>query len=137
MLFLEHCGASMPSLLEYVFAYILAAVLLFQGLHLFQETEAPLGTLPEEAAQATGASQKWGAALMTWACFALGTGLLSHAYAWFASAVLPMRNVGLILLAAYGAWVVFAGRSVEFMGKPSADDHHGHDHGHAADHGHH
>ncbi|MBK8727819.1 MAG: hypothetical protein IPL96_17730 [Holophagaceae bacterium] len=63
---------------------------------------------------------------------------LSHAYAWFASAVLPMRNVGLILLAAYGAWVVFAGRSVEFLGKPSADDHHGHaaDPGHAADHGH-
>lgn len=123
----------MPSLLEYVFSYILAAVLLFQGLHLFKETEAPLGTLPEEAAQDTGASQKWGAALLTWAFFALGTGLLSHAYDWFGSAVLPMRNIGCILLAAYGAWVVFAGRTIEFLGKPTMDDHHGH----AADHGHH
>jgi len=62
-----------------------------------------------------------------------GPGLLSHAYDWFGSAVLPMRNIGCLLLAAYGAWVVFAGRTIEFLGKPTMDDHHGH----AADHGHH
>ena len=129
----------MPTLLEYVFSYILGAVLLFQGLHLFQETREPLGTVPEEVQQDVSASRKWGSVLLVWSVIALGTGLLSHAYAWFAPLVVPFFILGGVILATFAAWVVFAGRTIEFMGKPSADDHHGHgaDHGHAADHGHH
>ena len=114
----------MPTLLEYVFSYILGAVLLFQGLHLFMETRAPLGTLPEEVQQETSASRKWGAVLVVWSVVALGTGLLSHAYPWFAALVVPFFILGAVVLAVFSAWVVFAGRTIEFMGQPSADDHH-------------
>ena len=99
------------------------------GLHLFQEMESPFGTVPEEVEQNPGSSQKWGAFLITWAALALGTSMLSHFYPWFASAVSPMFFVGLLILAIYAIWVVFAGRTVEFMGKPAVDDP-AHDHGH-------
>jgi hypothetical protein len=132
MLFLEDRGASMPSLLQYVFSYILGAVLLFQGLHFFMEGRAPLGTLPEETQQTPTASRTWGVILLVWSVTVLGIGLLSHFYADFRPAVVPFFYLGLVLLVVFSAWVVFMGRTIEFMGKPSADDH-----GHAVDHGHH
>ena len=127
-------------MLLYLQHYLLASVLLFQGLHLFQETEAPLGTVPEEVAQDPAPSQKWGAFLITWSVIALATGILSHSYDWFVSAIAPMRNVGFVILAVYAIWVVFSGRTVEFIGQPTLDDHHqGHasdHHGHIPEHGH-
>jgi hypothetical protein len=125
----------MPSLLEYVFSYTLGAVLLFQGLHFFMEGRAPLGTLPEETQQSPAASRIWGAILLVWAVLSLGTGLLGHFYPAFRLAVLPFFYLGAALLAVFSVWVLFFGRTIEFLGKPSADDH-DHGHGHAADHGH-
>ena len=121
----------MPTFTQYMFSYLLAAVLFFQGLHLFQETKAPLGAVPDEVKQETPASQKWGAALITWSVLLAGVALLSYTYPGFASAVVPLRNTGMVIGAAFGIWVVFMGRTVEYMGTPSADDH-----GHASDHGH-
>ncbi len=115
------------SLLALMFFYILAAILIFQGLHLFGEVAQPLGTVPEEVGQAPAVSHRWGSYLMTYGALMVLFGALSHRYDAFAPSLPVLRAFGLLSLGAYGAWVVFRGRTVEFMGEPSVEDH-GHAH---------
>lgn len=113
-----------------IFYFVLAAVLLFQGLHLVGEVKEPLGTLPEEVGQEAPRSMGWGTFLLTFASMDLLIGLLGFRYPFFESLRPAVFGLGWLALIVFGAWIVFAGRTVEFIGKPSAD--HGHD-----DHGHH
>lgn len=110
-----------------MFFYILAAILVFQGLHLFSEISEPLGTVPEEVAQATVSSQRWGAYLMAYGGLMALCGLLSIGTPYFLSALKPLQGFALLSLGAFGAWVVFKGRTIEYMGTPAEDDH-GHAH---------
>ncbi len=112
-----------------VFYFILSAVLFFQGLHLSGEVTQPLGTLPEEVGQAPEPSKKWGAFLMTYGTLATLVGLAGFVSAFFLPARPAVFGLGLVILAIYACWLIFAARTVEFIGKPS-DDHGDHGHGH-------
>lgn len=111
-----------------IFFYVLAAVLFFQGMHLLGEVEEPLGTLPEEVAQAPVPSRTWGAYLMTFGAAMVVTGLSSLWCAYLEPTLKPLQFLALLSLGAYAAWVIFRGRTVVFIGEPTQDDH---DHGHA------
>ena len=111
-----------------MFFYILAAVMVFQGLHLFGEAGEPLGTLPEEVGQAKAPSHRWGGFLMAYGALMVLFGALSYRVDFFGPTLLPLRNLGFLVLGVYAFWVIFMGRTVEFIGKPALDDH---DHGHA------
>ncbi|MBI3131651.1 MAG: hypothetical protein HYZ13_10025 [Acidobacteria bacterium] len=107
-----------------VFYFILSAVLLFQGLHLSGEVSQPLGTLPEEVGQAPEPSKKWGAFLMTYGALAALVGLAGFQWPFFLPARPAVFGLGALILAIYTCWLLFAARTVEFIGKPTDD--HGH-----------
>lgn len=107
-----------------VFYFILSAVLIFQGLHLSGEVAQPLGTLPEEVGQAPEPSKKWGAFLMTYGVLSAAVGLAGFQWAFFLPARTAVFGLGAVTLAIYTCWLLFAARTVEFIGKPSDD--HGH-----------
>ena len=109
-----------------VFYFILSAVLLFQGLHLSGEVAQPLGTLPEEVGQAPEPSRKWGAFLMTYGALAIALGLAGFAWPFFTPARAAVFGLGLVILGIYTCWLLFAARTVEFIGTPSDDHGHGH-----------
>lgn len=111
-------------LLTYIFYYVLATILVFQGLHIAAEITAPLGTLPEEVGQAPAPSQRWGSFMVTYGALFIAIALLSHRYDYFESTLRPLFFIGVVILAVFCVWVVFLGRKVVYMGEPSAD--HGH-----------
>lgn len=114
-------------LLFYIFYYVLFTVLVFQGLHLASEVGDPLGTVPEEVAQAPSPSLGWGSFLVAYGALCILIALLSHAYDYFVSALRPLMGTGWVILTVFGAWVVFKGRTVKYLGVASpALDHGGH-----------
>ena len=116
-------------LLFYVFFYVLSALLVFQGLHIAAEVADPLGTVPEEVGQTPSSSLGWGSFLVAYGTLCIVIALLSHAYEYFGSALRPLMGAGLVILAVYGAWVVFKGRTVRYLGEAAADmGHEGHSH---------
>lgn len=112
-------------LLFYIFYYVLAAVLIFQGLHIASEVTDPLGTVPEEVGQEPAPSLGWGSFLVAYGTLSIAIALLSHAYEYFASALRPLMGTGLVILGIFGAWVVFKGRTVKYLGKATVDPGHG------------
>ena len=114
-------------LLFYVFYYLLSVVLVFQGLHLASEVAEPLGTVPEEVGQTPTSSLGWGSFLVAYGALCIIIALLSHPYEYFGSALRPLMGTGLVILAVFGAWVVFKGRTVNYIGEAAADlGHEGH-----------
>ena len=114
-------------MLSLVFYFLLSAVLVFQGLHLSGEVSQPLGTLPEEVGQAPESSTKWGSFLMTYGALMAAVGLAGFQWDFFLPARGAVAALGVVALAIYACWPLFAARRVEFIGKPTADDHgHGH-----------
>jgi hypothetical protein len=118
------------SMLFLIFYFVLASVLLFQGLHMVGEVKSPLGTVPEEVGQEPARATAWGTFLLTFAVLALVVGVLGFALPFFESLRPAIFSLGSLGLVVFGAWVIFMGRTVNFIGTPSVD--HGHD-----DHGHH
>ncbi|HJU83077.1 MAG TPA: hypothetical protein VJ600_02600 [Holophagaceae bacterium] len=115
------------SFLSLMMYFVLASVLVFQGLHLASEPTAPLGTLPEETALPAPKSFAWGAFLLTWGGLAILVGLLGFQWDFFVSMREAILVLDWIILAVFGAWVVFMARRIDYIGTPSADDHgHGH-----------
>lgn len=114
------------SLLEYTFFYLVAAVLVFQGTHAFGEQSEPMGVVPEEVAQDAGKARLRGAILAAYGYLSLLAALLSHAWTGLQAALPGMMAVGLGLMAAYGLYVIFFSRLVEYLGVPAAPAKHDH-----------
>lgn len=107
--------------------FLLAAVMFFQGLHLQSEVTEPLGTVPEEVAQAPAPSAKWGSFLMVYGAMATAVGLAGFWWPFFEPLRRPVLYVGLGGLAVFAIWLLFVAPKVDYVGKPSASDHgHGH-----------
>ena len=106
-----------------VFYYLLAAILIFQGLHFYGEQTQPLGTVPEEVTQSRPVSERWGGYLMGYGALMVACGLASHWYSFFPPALGAIRAMGVLSLILFGAWVIFKGRTIEYLGAPAEDDH--------------
>jgi hypothetical protein len=108
-----------------VFYYVLAAVLVFQGVHLLGEREAPMGVVPAELGMAGPGPAWFGRVLTAFGICMAAAGLGSLAWDGLMAALGPLRNVGLLLLAAFALRLVF-GRKVDYLPGPlpAASDHH-------------
>jgi hypothetical protein len=112
----------------YLSVYLLAAVMLFQGVNLLVEQSAPTGVVPPEVRTADAPASRWGSYLAVFGAVLAAVGILSHRYAWLALVLAPLRNLGFASVAAYGLWLVF-GRKVNYLPAPGGGgDPHGHAH---------
>ena len=106
-------------MLFYLFFYLLAAVLVFQGVHALGEQASPMGVVPAEVGIEPARASLWGGFLVALGCILLVSGLLSHFLAWFVSALSPLRTLGFLALAGYGLWLIFA-RKINYTPAPGA-----------------
>jgi hypothetical protein len=114
----------------YLSLYLLAAVMLFQGVNLLVEQGDPSGVVPPEVRPADAPASRWGSYLAMFGAVLAVVGILSHAYGWLAVVLAPLRNLGFASVAAYGLWLVF-GRKVNYLPAPgsgSGSGNHGHAH---------
>jgi hypothetical protein len=107
------------NLLSYTFFYLVATLLVFQGTHAFGEPSDPMGVVPAEVTQEAGKARLRGGVLATYGYLSLLTALLSHAYPGLQAPLPGMMAVGLGLMAAYGLYVIFFNRKVEYLGVSS------------------
>jgi hypothetical protein len=116
-------------MLVYLSVYVLAAVLLFQGVNLLVEPGAEDKVVPPEVSPAAAPASRWGGILVTAGAVLTAAGLLSHIWSVLEVALAPLRNLGLVVLAVYGLWLVF-GPKVDYTPAPPSEEAHGHGHGH-------
>jgi len=101
-------------MLVYVSVYVLAAVLIFQGVNLLGEQTAPTNVVPPEVRPAAAAASRWGGYLAAYGALLALLALFSHVCPWLFSALAPLRNLGFAAMAVYGLWLVF-GRKVDYL----------------------
>ena len=114
-------------MLAYLFLYILAAVMIFQGVNLLVERTAAARLVPPELRPGPLSASRWGTFLVSAGAILALAGLLSHRYEFLVPALMPLRNLGLAILAVYGLWLVF-GRKVDYRPAAPGPDAHGHGH---------
>ena len=100
-------------MLFYISLYLLAAVLLFQGVHALGEQSAPMGVVPAEVRTNSTQASFFGGFLVVFGSVLILAGLVSHFDDWVLPALAPLRGLGFTLLAVYGLWLVF-GRKVDY-----------------------
>ena len=114
------------SLLSYTFFYLVAAVLVFQGTHAFGEQSEPMGVVPAEVIQESGKARLRGGILAAFGYLSILVGLLSHAFEALECLLPGMMALGFGLMAAYGLYLIFFNRKVEYVGVSAAPAHHDH-----------
>jgi hypothetical protein len=112
-------------MLLHLFVYLLAAVLLFQGVNLLGEQRSATGVIPPEVRPAAVPAARWGRGLTTCGVVLAAAGLGSHVCPWLAGVLVPLRNLGFAIMAVYGLWLVF-GRKVDY--RPAAPSQAAHSH---------
>jgi hypothetical protein len=114
-------------MLVYISVYVLAAILLFQGVNLLGEQSSPTNVVPAEVRPAPALASRWGGYLVTFGALMAAAGILSHAYPSLVISLVPLRTLGVASLAAYGLWLVF-GRKIDYTPAAPAQEAHGHGH---------
>jgi hypothetical protein len=116
-----------PPMLFYISLYVLAALLVFQGLQLLGEINGQsINLVPAEVKPTPSPAARWGGFLIAYGGAMAASGLLSHGYEWFQGSLSLLRGFGVAVEAIYGAWLIF-GRKVDYTPAPvSAGDAHGH-----------
>jgi hypothetical protein len=112
--------------LVYLFTYLLAAILLFQGVNLLGEQTAPTGVVPAEVRPVPAAGQGWGRYLATIGAVLAAAALLAQAEPALAGLLRAVRGLACASLAVYGLWLVFAAGKVDYLPAPTAPGSHGH-----------
>jgi hypothetical protein len=112
-------------MLVYLFVYVLAAVLVFQGTNLLGELDSPTAVVPAEVRLTSAMASRWGGYLVTFGALLAVMGLLSHVYPELFGTVVFLRDLGLASAAIYGLWLVF-GRKVDYLPAPPSGEAHGH-----------
>lgn len=113
-------------MLAYLFFYLVASILMFQGTQVLGEQREPLGVVPPEVAQEPSRAGVWGGFLVTVGAISIVFGLFSHAHAGLHYQLDRVMTVDLLVMASYGLYVIFFNRKVEYLGKAAADHGHGH-----------
>ena len=111
-------------MLFYMFIYVLAAVLIFQGVNLLGQ-RAGSSPVPPEVKPAAGAATRWGTYLVGFGVVLALLAILSHAWPGLVRALALLRNLGFASVAVYGLWLVF-GRKIDYSPAPPTRDAHSH-----------
>jgi len=111
-------------MLTYVFLFLVASVLLFQGLHLVGEIKNPMGTVQQELIFPERVARRWGERLMGFGGLTMLLGFLSFPFQSLVDYLLPIIIIDGCALAAFALYLIFAAPRVEYIGKPSDDAHH-------------
>jgi len=111
-------------MLTYVFLFLVAFVLLFQGVHLVGEIRNPLGTVPAEVALPEKSQRRWGERLITFGLLSMLLGFLSFWYPFLNDYLVPVIVVDGCALGILALYLIFFAPRVEYMGKPSGGEHH-------------
>jgi len=113
-------------MLTYVFLFIVASVLLFQGVQLLGEIKNPLGVVPVEVVLPEKSARRWGERLIGFGGFTLIIGFLSFRYPTLTQYLVPVIIIDGCALAVFASHLVFFAPRVEFIGKPNTDEHSNH-----------
>jgi len=111
-------------MLTYVFLFLVASALLFQGVHLVGEIRNPLGTVPAEVALPENLQRRWGERLITFGLLSMLLGFLSFWYPFLTDYLAPVIVVDGCALGILALYLIFFAPRVEYMGKPTAGEHH-------------
>ena len=111
-------------MLAYVFLFIAASVLVFQGVQLVGEIKNPLGVVPNEVALPGRVAHRWGERLLGIGCLTMLLGFLSFLFPFLEEYLIPAIIVDGCSLAIFALYLIFAAPRVQFIGKPSGDEHH-------------
>jgi uncharacterized membrane protein HdeD (DUF308 family) len=106
-------------MLTYVFLFLAASALLFQGTQLIGEVRNPLGVVPSEVALPEKSQRRWGERLMTFGLLSMLLAFLSFCYPFLAEYLLPTIIVDACALGVFALYLVFFAPRVEYLGKPS------------------
>jgi len=112
-------------MLVYISLYVLAAVLIFQGVNLLGEQTSPTNVVPPEVRPAQAPASRWGGYLVAYGTLLALVGLCSHVCVWLTGALIPLRNLGFASMAVYGLWLVF-GRKIDYSPAPPSQEAHSH-----------
>jgi len=114
-------------MLVYLSVYLLAAVMIFQGVNLLGEQRSPTSVVPPEVRPAAVPAARWGVFLTTYGSALAALAIMSHGWVLLAGALAPLRNLGFAGVAVYGLWLVF-GRKIDYTPAAPAREAHGHSH---------
>jgi hypothetical protein len=106
-------------MLLYMFLFLVAAVLLFQGVNLLGEQRSPTTVIPPEVRLASGTARRVGATLATVGAVLALAALSSYLCPWLARNLVSLRSLGCVTLAVYGLWLVFS-RKIDYTPAPAA-----------------
>jgi hypothetical protein len=112
-------------MLVYISVYVLAAVLIFQGVNLLGEQSTPTRVIPPEVRPGNAAAFRWGSYLVTFGAVLAAVAIMSHGCSWLARILVGLRNLGFASVAVYGLWLVF-GRKIDYSPAPPTRDAHSH-----------
>jgi hypothetical protein len=111
-------------MLTYIFLFMTASVLIFQGTQLLGELKNPLGVVPDEVMLPERAARRWGERLIGFGCLTLLLGFLSFCYTSLCQYLLPTIIVDGCALVIFALYLIFAAPRVQYIGKPSGGDQH-------------
>jgi len=94
-------------MLTYVFLFLVASILVFQGAQLLGELSNPLGVVPDELVLPEKAARRWGERLIGFGCMSLLLGLLSFFYPSLFQYLLPTIIIDGCALAVFALYLVF------------------------------
>ena len=114
-------------MLVYLFVYVLAAVMLFQGVNLLVEAGGEAKVVPPEVSPAPASASRWGGFLVACGAVLAAAGILSHLVPALEIVLAPMRNLAILALAVYALRLVFGGK-VDYAPAPPSEEAHGHGH---------
>ena len=114
-------------MLVYLSVYLLAAVMIFQGVNLLDELRNPTNVVPDEVRPAAVPASRWGVFLTTYGSALAALAIMSHGCVWLAGVLVPLRNLGFAGAAVYGLWLVI-GRKIDYTPAAPALEAHGHSH---------
>jgi hypothetical protein len=106
-------------MLTYVFLFLAASALLFQGAQLLGEAKNPLGVVPAEVALPEKSQRRWGERLATFGLLSMLLAFLSFWHPSLVDYLVPAIAVDGCALGVFALYLVFFAPRVDYMGKPS------------------
>ena len=111
-------------MLTYVFLFLTASILLFQGIQLLGEIKKPLGVVPSEVKLPENSTRSWGERFIGFGIFSLVIGFLSYPYPSLFQYLVPTIIIDGCALAVFTLYLIFVAPRVEYIGKPTEGEHH-------------